>query len=173
MEEDIPLEAEVISFIRANLYPQPNINESINLREMINMLNKVKADREIDLIQHGVDPDDWPDDEVLGQADDYINELIQKTEQQNIAFTKDVSLVTKKGRTKENANLPHISEILEKKIQSYGVEEPYNPKSEFEKVKILGGKSRKSRKIRRKSRKNKRKNERKTRKHRKHRKHRK
>lgn len=164
MEEDIPLEAEVIRFIRANLYPRPNLSKLVNLGEMINMLNKVKADREIDLIQHGVDPDDWPDDEVLGQADDYINELRPIMNQQNIAFAKDVSLVTKKGRTIENENLPNIPTEVKHIIQSYGVAaDPFNSNPDFSKLKKKrGGKSKKSRKSRKT-----RKNKRKTRKHRK------
>lgn len=154
------LRVEAINFIKKKLYPPPNINQSTNLSQIIDMLNQVIKDREI--VLH---PDNWEDDEILGLAQDYIYELIQQNEEQNIVFTKNVSRVMKKGRTTKNTNIPPIPDSLVKKIQSYGVEEPYNSKSEFAIVNSLGGKTRKSRKLR-KSRKS-RKNKRKTRKHRK------
>jgi hypothetical protein len=157
MEQFIQLKEEISNFIRDNLYPQPDLNETTTLEETINMLNQVIRQREQQLTEEGVYHDDWPDDEILGQALEYKDVLIQKNQEQNIEFTKNVSLVTRKGRTPTESKLPPIPDIIEKKIKSYGVEEPNNADPEFAKIKKLGGKSRryrkKSRKTKRKTRK--------------------
>ena len=103
MEQFIQLKEEISNFIRDNLYPQPDLNETTTLEEMMNMLNQVIRQREQQLTEEGVYHDDWPDDEILGQALEYKDVLIQKNQEQknqeqknqeqNIEFTKNVSLV--------------------------------------------------------------------------------
>ena len=172
MQQPPTLKLEMLNFIEENLVPRPdNLNDLTTLSQIKKMLEEIIRNRERSLTEEGVDPDDWGDDDILGQAEEYINELNAKrleNEKQNIEFTRNVSLATKKGRTPSNSKLPYLPEVIEKKIQSYGVKKPNNSKSKYEKIVAFGLKTKTPKKSRRsrKSRKS-RKNKRKTRKSRK------
>ena len=150
---------KIIEFIRQNTYPKPNdINEVTTLRQLKNMLQIVIKNREQDLVEEGVHHDYWIDDEILGEAQDYMDELDENrlaNEEKNINFTRDVSLAT------QNTKLPIE---IHQKIMSYGLEEPGNPTDLYKTIKKTGGKSKS--KSRSKSRRNK-KHTKNTRKHRK------
>jgi hypothetical protein len=172
MQADPTPKVDLINFIKYNLVPEPdNLNDLTTLRQIKKMLEEIKKKREQTLIEEGIDNDDWIDDELLGQAEEYINELNEKRladEEQNIDFTRNVSLALQKGRKTSDSKLPYITIPIQDKIKSYGINPPKNPKPEFERISRFGGKVKKSRKSikSRKSRKS-RKNKRKTRKYRK------
>jgi len=146
---------EIIEFIRQNTYPKPNdLNELTTLRQLKNMLQIVIRNREQELVEEDVHHDDWIDDDILGEAQDYMNELNENrlaNEEKNIKFTRNVSLAT------QNTRLPTE---MKQKIMLYGLEEPGNPTNLYETIKKIGGKSRiksrtkKSRRNKKKTRKN-------------------
>lgn len=158
--------SEIIKFIinSDTIYPKPNnLNESMTLRELKDMLQQVIKNREDELVENRIHRDDWPDDDILGQAEEYIDELNENrlaNEEKNIEFTRNVSSAT------QNTKLPPE---MKNKIMSYGLEDPKVPTYMYKTIKKLGGKSRnKSRsKSRRKSKRKSRRNKKNTRKHRK------
>lgn len=160
---DIPSKQEMIDFIIEN-FGQNNQRDLTTLRGIKNTLQGLIGVRQQELTEMGVYHDDWLDDEILGQIENYLDLLDEKrvnNETENIKFSKDVSLATR------NTALP---DEMRKKIIRYGVTEPENADPMFGRIDRTGGKSkkrsRKSMKSKRKSRRNK-KNTRKNRKHRK------
>ena len=76
LTEEQQLRGEVSGFIRNYLYPRPTISDSITLKDMINMLGQVIEQRTQELTEQCIHHDDWPDDEILGQAQEYIYKLV-------------------------------------------------------------------------------------------------
>lgn len=155
MAKRITPKKEMIEFINENLYIEPKPKD-LTLREIKSMLENVIHNRE-DKIHH----DEWIDDVIIGIAQEYIDELTEdriRAEDENISQARNVSEIVRKSE-----KLPKLPLDIERKIQTYVVETPDNPKSEFGRITKNGGKSKKNK---RKSRSRKRKNKRKTRRHR-------
>ena len=152
MQQNPTSKKDMIDFIRENLYPQPNdLNELSSLRQIKNLLERVIRER-----RDGIVHDEWADDDILGIAQEYLDELPEQrlaNEEGNIAFTKGVSLATRDTRYPDELTYK-LPEEMKQKIMSYGVKNPYNPKPEFEIIQRFGGKSkRKSRRNNRNTRK--------------------
>ena len=147
-----PTKQQMVDFIMANFETTPQ-DDLTTLRGIKNVLEKLIKFREDRLIQQGIDSDDFFDDDVYGEATEflgYLNENRINNELENIQNTQNVSLATKN-------KVP--GEITDK-IGSYIVNTPENQSQMFETIKRFGGKQKKSkRKVRRskKSRRSKRK----------------
>ena len=136
MQQNPTSKKDMIDFIRENLYPQPNdLNELTSLRQIKNLLERVIRER-----RDGIVHDEWADDDILGIAQEYLDELPEQrlaNEEENIKFMKNVGLVSRKRK-----NIMPLE--LEGKIISYGIEKPHNPDSGFY-IRTKGGKSRRHR----------------------------
>jgi hypothetical protein len=110
---DTPSKDEIIQFIRKNTYIRPNTKLS-TFKEINNQLQKMKQMQELRLTEEGVHHDDWPDDELLQQIEEYKEYIIPEIirEEENIKNARDVSIVARKG---ENP----VPLDVEREIQSY------------------------------------------------------
>ena len=71
---DNPTDEEaLIGFINATLGIQLTLSTLAS--EIKTRLEEIITLREQELTEDGIDPDDWGDDEIIGQIQDYINDL--------------------------------------------------------------------------------------------------
>lgn len=157
-----PTKEEMIAFIEEHLGP---INQStpLNLREIKEKLLNIQdakwriisermRKQNIPIKEWITNPENDEENTIIRRANSYvasIDPFRERDEIENIKLAKDVTAVSKRK---------NIPDILEKKIQTYGVIRPSNPKTEFDAYNRLGGKTRKKHKkikIKRKRRKTK------------------
>lgn len=157
-----PTKNEMIAFIEEQLGP---INQSppLTLRQIKEKLANVQEakwriisermrEQNIPIGEWATNPENNEENNIIKKANSYIasiDPLREKDEINNIKFVKDISAISKKKK---------LPDILEKKIQTYGVVRPSNTTAEFDAYSRLGGKTRKKHKkikIKRKRRKTK------------------
>lgn len=141
-----PTKQQMVDFIMAN-FETTTQDDLTTLRGIKNVLEKLIEFREDRLIQQGIDSDDFIDDDIYGEAAEFLGYLKDSrinNELENIQNTKNVRLATKNKVPRE----------ITDKIGSYIVNTPKNKSPMFETIKRFGGKQKKSkRKTRRSKRK--------------------